>query len=161
MNLQHKEAFAQWQRIEYMVQQWLEERRHLLYLLCAIQGIRGLTFDGIPVHYRVQQFCQVLMDYISAGHFEIYRELLQEADALHRDNPVLAQKILDQLEDSTDEALAFNEDFDSPEHCDAMLHSLPQRLSRLLEKLEDRFALEDQLIVSIHQQELPAGSRVH
>jgi regulator of sigma D len=159
--VRHQDHVKQWHRIEALVKEWLEERRHLIYLLCAIQGIRGLTFEGMPVHFRVQQFCQVLMDYISAGHFEIYRELIREGRSFHRENPALIAKILEQLEDSTDEALAFNEDFDTPEHCEQMLDTLPMRLSQLLEKLEERFALEDQLIVSIHQEGFPAGSRVH
>ena len=155
------DALAQWQRIETLVKHWLEERRRLIYLLCAVRGIRGLTFDGVPIHYRVQQLCQVLMDYISAGHFEVYRELVREARSFHTDNPGLVNKILQELEDSTDEALSFNEDFETPERCDALLDSLPRRLSTLLEKLEERFALEDQLILSIHQQEWPAGMRMH
>lgn len=158
---EQNKALIQWQRIEDLLDHWLEERRRLLYLLCAVQGIRGLTFDQVPVHFRVQQFCEVLMDYVSAGHFEIYRELIHQARSFHKENPKLVRKILEQLEDSTDEALAFNEDFDSPEHCQAMLSALPLRLSRLLEKLEERFALEDELIVSIHQVGFPAGSRVH
>lgn len=161
MTVESKDALEQWRRIESLVQHWLEERRRLIYLLCAVRGIRGLTFDGVPVHYRVQQFCQVLMDYISAGHFEIYRELAREARFFNSDNAELVGKILQELEDSTDEALAFNEDFESPESCDALLDTLPQRLSNLLEKLEERFALEDQLIVSIHQRGLPPGMRVH
>ena len=60
------------------------------------------------------------------------------------------------LEESTDAALAFNDDFDSSEHITALQEKLPQRLNDLLDKLEERFALEDQLIVSIHQREEPA-----
>lgn len=161
MTVESNEARDQWQRIESLVQHWLEERRRLLYLLCAVRGIRGLTFDGVPVHYRVQQFCQVLMDYISAGHFEVYRELVHEARCFNSENAERAGQILQRLEDSTDEALAFNEDFASPESCDAQLDTLPRRLSNLLEKLEERFALEDQLIVSIHQRDLSPGMRVH
>jgi regulator of sigma D len=161
MTVESKEAMDQWHRIESLVQHWLEERRRLLYMLCAVRGINGLTFDGVPVHHRVQQFCQVLMDYTSAGHFEVYRELVHEARSLNSENTEQVGVILQQLEDSTDEALAFNEDFASPESCDALLDSLPRRLSNLLEKLEDRFALEDQLIVSIHQRGLSPGMRMH
>ncbi len=161
MTVESNEARDEWQRIESLVNHWLEERRRLLYLLCAVRGIRGLTFDGVPVHYRVQQFCQVLMDYISAGHFEVYRELISKARAFNSENAEQVGRILQLLEDSTDEALTFNEDFASPESCDAQLDSLALRLSNLLEKLEERFALEDQLIVSIHQRGLSPGMRVH
>jgi len=153
-------ALAQWQRIEVLVQEWLRERQQLLHLLSAI---RGPSLGNMPprVGEHVKQFCEVLMDYISAGYFEIYRELAREARCFQRDNPELTQSIMQRLDDSTDEALAFNDDFDTEEHIDEMLDLLPQRLAHLLEKLEERFALEDQLIVSIHQPTTPAKAMVH
>lgn len=152
-------ALAQWQRIEALVQEWLRERQQLLYLLCTIRGLRSAG-QG-PVAEQVQEFCEVLMDYISAGHFEIYRELAREARCFQRDNPQMTRSIMQRLEESTDEALAFNDDFDTEDHIRALLDVLPQRLGDLLEKLEERFALEDQLIVSIHQRDIPAQLLVH
>lgn len=153
-------ALAQWQRIESLVQDWLQEREQLLYLLCAIRGMHG-TGNQAPVAAKVQELCEVLMDYVSAGYFEIYRELAREARSFNRQHPDIVHSILKRLEESTDEALAFNDDFDSPEHIAALEKVLPQRVSRLMEKLEDRFALEDQLITSIHQRDLPVYFTVH
>lgn len=160
-------ALAQWQRIEVLVQEWLRERQQLLHLLSAIRGpIRATVTDAnglMPARTgeHVKQFCELLMDYISAGYFEIYRELAREARCFQRDNPELTQSIMQRLDDSTDEALAFNDDFDTVEHINAMIDTLPLRLSHLLEKLEERFALEDQLIVSIHQPITPARAMLH
>lgn len=148
-------ALAQWQRIEVLVQEWLRERQQLLHLLSAIRG-PSRSHISPPASEHVKQFCEMLMDYISAGYFEIYRELAREARCFHRDNPELTQSIMQKLDDSTDEALAFNDDFDTKEHIDEMLEMLPLRLTHLLEKLEERFALEDQLIVSTHQPTTPA-----
>lgn len=159
MNTNAQTALAQWQRIEALVQEWLRERQQLLYLLCTIRGLRSAGHG--PVAERVQEFCEVLMDYISAGHFEIYRELAREARCFQRDNPQMTRSIMRRLEESTDEALAFNDDFDTEEHIRALVDVLPQRLGDLLEKLEERFALEDQLIVSIHQRDIPAQLLVH
>ncbi|MFP1682177.1 sigma D regulator [Alloalcanivorax sp. C16-1] len=143
----------QWRRIEALVGAWLEQRQQLIVLLCALQGLKG--FDDArprPVQSQVREFCQLLMDYISAGYFEVYRELVREARR-YRDapSPEVATHILRQLDLSTEEALAFNEDFDSDDHCLVQLQQLPERLTRLTEVLEERFALEDQLILSVHQ----------
>ncbi|EKF74752.1 anti-RNA polymerase sigma 70 factor [Alcanivorax hongdengensis A-11-3] len=139
-----------------MVQAWLDERRQLIVLLCAIQGLRNYSEEKPqPVHQQVQAFCQLLMDYISAGYFEIYRELVNEARSFRRDNPELTRHILARLDSSTDEALAFNAEFEKPERCQQKIHELPDRISHLMETLEERFSLEDQLILSIHQQEPP------
>lgn len=154
-------ALAQWQRIEVLVQEWLRERQQLLHLLSAIRGPSRGLLNSPRVSEQVKQFCEVLMDYISAGYFEIYRELAREARCFQRDNPELTQSIMQRLDDSTDEALAFNDDFDTEEHINEMLDMLPLRLSHLLEKLEERFALEDQLIISIHQPTTPQKAMVH
>lgn len=146
----HRQALEQWHRIEQRVQVWLRERRELLALLCSLQGLCGLGADRLPVPQRVQRFCEVLMDYISAGHFEIYRDLAAEAQQLRGADPALVEHVMHRLERSTDAALAFNEEYDTPEHVQQLLDALPDRLTELLEQLEERFALEDQLILSIH-----------
>ncbi len=147
-------ALAHWQRMEGLVQAWLRERQQLLYLLCAVQGLQGLETDKRPLEHRVSRLCQVLMDYISAGYFEIYQELAREARWVRNDNGRLIRHIMERLQTSTEAALQFNEDYESPESIRARSEELPARLSELLELLEERFALEDQLILSIHGQEM-------
>ena len=71
----HSAALAQWQRIEALVQAWLDERQQLIVLLCTLQGLKGLSDHRQPLQKQVQNFCQLLMDYISAGYFEVYRVL--------------------------------------------------------------------------------------
>ncbi|MED5387876.1 MAG: sigma D regulator [Pseudomonadota bacterium] len=157
----HSAALAQWQRIEALVQAWLDERQQLIVLLCTLQGLKGLSDPRQPLQKQVQYFCQLLMDYISAGYFEVYRELVNEARHFHRDNPALTHQILQQLDNSTDAALAFNEDFERPEQWMSRRDQLPARITQLMQTLEDRFALEDQLILSIHQQEPPRQQATH
>ncbi|HAB05512.1 MAG TPA: hypothetical protein DCE35_08815, partial [Alcanivorax sp.] len=78
-------ALDRWRRIEALLHAWLEQRRRLLVLLCSIQGLEGFQRPG-SIQNQVREFCQLLMDYISAGHFEIYQELVREArlGAAHR-----------------------------------------------------------------------------
>jgi regulator of sigma D len=155
-------ALRQWQRIELLVQQWLGERQQLLRMLFSLRTLTSSDRQRNPLPQRVQQFCQLLVDYISAGYFEVYRELAREAHYSQHENPALIASILRRLEESTDAALAFNDDFDDVEHIVSLQGKLPQRLNELLVKLEERFALEDQLIVSIHQREAPVmKARVH
>ena len=154
-------ALQQWQRMELLVQQWLGERQQLLRMLFSLRALTSSDRLRNPLPQRVQQFCQLLMDYISAGYFEIYRELAREARYRQHENQALIDSILRRLEESTDAALAFNDDFDTAEHVLVLQNRLPQRLNALLQKLEERFALEDQLIVSIHQREEAASQALH
>ena len=103
----------------------------------------------------------MLQGFAALTVFEVYRELVNEARHFHRDNPTLTRQILQQLDNSTDEALAFNEDFERPEQWLAQRDQLPERITLLMQTLEERFALEDQLILSIHQQEPPRQQATH
>lgn len=145
-----RNAVAQWQRIEQLVRTWLDERQMLLTLLCSLQGIRGLSADTLSQPQRLQRFCELLMDYISAGYFEIYRELANEARVFGQADPRLVEHILQRLEASTDAALAFNAAFDDAQLSPGKLGRLPDHLTPLMTQLEERFALEDQLILSLH-----------
>ena len=146
-------TLPQWQRTETLVQTWLKERQQLLALLCALPDMNDANIENNPaLHAHIQSLCQTLMDYISAGYFEIYRELAVEARSLKRDNPGWLQEMLQRLEDSTDAALAFNEHYDQAARRQCSLTELPEKMASLLEKLEERFMLEDQLIISFHLQ---------
>ncbi|PKM22644.1 MAG: Rsd/AlgQ family anti-sigma factor [Gammaproteobacteria bacterium HGW-Gammaproteobacteria-14] len=149
MATQAHQALQKWQRIELLVQQWLNERQQLITLLNSLPPLIASNAQRNPLPQRIQEFCQLLMDYISAGYFEIYRELAEEARCLRRNNGLDAS-VLKRLDISTDAALSFNDDFDTPEHIRILQNRLPQRLADLRSKLQERFALEDQLIVSIH-----------
>lgn len=156
----HRPTLTQWHKIEALVRVWLEQRQRVIVLLCTLQGLEGLDHNhprSTPT--RVQEFCQLLMDYISAGYFEVYRELVREARQLQGGPPLLVAHVLERLQASTLEALAFNQDYDTSGHSPAMLELLPQRLARLTEVLEDRFSLEDRLILSMHQQRPPRSYR--
>lgn len=160
MAIPHSTILARWQRIEALVRTWLEQRQRIIVLLCNLQGLKGFE-DARPLSVRiqVQEFCQLLMDYISAGYFEIYQQLVREARQFGEGQPVVAEHLFRQLADSTEEALAFNEDFDSDGGFAAKLAQLPERLARLTQVLEERFALEDQLILSAHQYQAPRRAR--
>ena len=100
-------AMAQWERIEALVQEWLRERQQLLHLISAIRTTSQRSKSSSQVTQHIQELCELLMDYISAGYFEIYRELACEARCFQRDNQAFTRSIMQRLEDSTDEALAF------------------------------------------------------
>ncbi len=132
------------ERIDQAVAVWLQERQKLLVLLCDIKQ-PGNT--GVPTGTRVQSFCQLLMDYVSAGHFEIYDTLLHRAETQGRQATVeRARQLYSQLQPSTDAALRFNDLFDNDEHCEDLQSQLAGELSDLGLALADRFTLEDHLL---------------
>ena len=96
--------------------------------------------------FPIEDFCESLMDYISAGHFEVYEKLLHESSAELQANRELLEDIYHSIETTTDLALSFNDKYKGE-----LVHSsedaaLPRDLFELDNALSIRFALEDQLL---------------
>ena len=87
------------------------------------------------------------MDYVSAGHFEVYHELLEEAESFADGSSALAREVMPAIGDTTEVILAYEDKYTSEEGDNG---KLKRDLSALGEVLESRFQLEDQLIAGLH-----------
>ena len=97
----------------------------------------------------MQRFCEILVDYVSAGHFEVYEQLTSEAKAFGDQRGLdLAKQIYPRIEAITEVALSFNDRCDNGDCRDAA--SLNAELKRLGQLLHERFELEDCLIEVLH-----------
>lgn len=142
------------QRIDALVQRWLSERQALIVLMLGLTDEQRRRADPLPLPERLQTFCEVLMDYLSAGHFEVYEELLKEAERRGRNGLAAGQALLARLQPTTDAAIRFNDIYEDPED-EEVLADLPRELSALGLALENRFEIEDRMIALLHQ---PAGA---
>ena len=147
---QAKSQKEHWGTVDKLVDRWLKERQELILLYCAVDGLREYTPKDTPVTIKVQAFCDVLIDYMSAGHFEIYDELLQEAQSFNDDYVELANSVFPRIQSSTQIAVDFNDKYTESDITDEQMPELAADLSDLGEKLVERFDLEDQLIEALH-----------
>ena len=122
-----------------LVQRWLRGRQNVIVELVGLtREVRSTAGSEEALHRRLQNFCADLVDYVSAGHFEIYSRLVSTTQAAR-----LFAKLGAQLQHTTDNVLAFN---------DAVARRPPDltRLRRMLTDvgiaLEARLAIEDRLI---------------
>ncbi|MFH7417064.1 Rsd/AlgQ family anti-sigma factor, partial [Pseudomonas syringae group genomosp. 7] len=68
----------------------------------------------------LQNFCGVMVDYVSAGHCEVFEQLGNEARAFNAERGLeLADTIYPRLEENTKFALAFNARCDKGDCSDA------------------------------------------
>jgi regulator of sigma D len=126
-----------------VIQELLDERRQLWSLFSALVHQRpAAASDALDV--RVREFCQVLVDYISLGHFEIYPRLTEVPERRDRVQ-TLANTLYPRFAEATDAAIAFNDKYEALSG-NALRTQLDPDLQRLGEALNIRFALEDQLI---------------
>lgn len=137
----------QYAAVEALLTRWLRERRALLgsytEMVVARQG--DLGEKTLKKHQRA--LCQLLVDYVSAGHFEVYHQLINEAESFDDGSCALAEKLLPAIGDTTEVILAYEEKYGGEPHSQK---KLKRDLSALGEVLESRFVLEDQLIAGLH-----------
>lgn len=142
-----------WGGVDRIVNELLKERQELLILYCNTCGIQPVTSEGgrsrsdqgrSPA--RLKKFCDILVDYVSAGHFEVYEQLLREANEFKQDGIGLLARLYPIIERSTELSLAFSDKYAESEN----YRNLSKDLSILGEALEARFEAEDTLIEALH-----------
>ena len=126
-----------------LVERWLEARRTLITSYCSVSSTLNQDHCGALLRKRLGSFLDQLVDYVSAGHFEVYGELLASVDSSKTRVCDLMGQLYPRIEASTELALAFDEQC-AAAHSDPA--TLMTELSRLGEVMESRFAGEDQLI---------------
>jgi len=145
-----KNAKERWGGVNDLIDKWLKERQALIVKLCDLSVNPGSSQENKVE--RFQSFCQILVDYVSVGHFEVYEQLLSEAAQLrNEDGTELANRIIPKIQASTEVALDFNDRFDNIHKVDDGIEELIAELDNLGKTLEDRFELEDIMIESLHK----------
>lgn len=137
-------AQERWGGVHLLIDRWLQERKELVEAYAAIDGSAQA-----PAAKTLLSFCEILVDYVSAGHFEVYEQLTSEAKAFGDQRGLeLAKQIYPRIEVVTEVALAFNDRCDTGDCADSA--SLLDELKRLGQLLHERFELEDCLIEVLH-----------
>lgn len=129
-----------------LIDELLQERKQMWSLYCSVAGLEPFS-EKQPIETKLNEFCQILVDYISLGHFGIYRRI---ADGEERRRKVLelAEHIYPQIEETTEIAVSFNDKYEKLQG-EKLLKNLSTDLSLLGETLASRIDLEDQLIKSL------------
>lgn len=141
-----RSARERWGGVSEIIDRWLQERQDLLVLFCKLSAQKGNEFSS-ETEAMLQNFCQILVDYVSAGHFEIYEQLVAEGREFDNQEGLSKAKVHYKTIDSTTELiLDFNDKYQETDD----LSSLLQDLSKLGETLETRFEAEDQMIEVLH-----------
>jgi regulator of sigma D len=130
------------------VHKLIAERTEMLTLYCQLAGLdpfkNGKSARAKPVQELLQRFCQVLVDYIAAGHFSLYERIVNGTERRQQVSG-LAEKLYPQIASSTEVALDFNDKYDCGDHCE-ITPSFADDLSLLGETIASRIELEDRLI---------------
>lgn len=138
-----KSARERWGGVSEIIDRWLQERQDLLVLFC---GLSETSTTEVQAN-RLPQFFQILVDYVSAGHFEVYEQLVQEGREFDDQEGLKeSESLFDKIQITTEALLDLNDKYQETDDLDA----LKADLSKLGEHLESRFVLEDRIIEVLH-----------
>ena len=134
-------AQERWGGVHLLIDRWLQARHELV----RAYDVLGAEPEALSKSKKpLQEFCGILVDYVSAGHFEIYEQLTSEAKAFGDKRGLeLADTLYPRIDVITEKLLAFND------LCDAG-QCVAQKFKELGGLLHERFELEDCLIEVLH-----------
>lgn len=141
------DPLEQFNTVEELLTRWLKERRGLLGRYTEIVVAVDSEPDTAALQARQRALCELLVDYVSAGHFEVFNQLIGEAETFADGSGALAEKLMPAIGDTTEVILAYEEKYGTGE---SYPDTLRRDLSALGEVLESRFVLEDRLIAGLH-----------
>ena len=125
------------------VSNWLAERNQLLIQYFRLSGKRDSAH--LPDSHQINQFCDLLIDYVSAGHFEVYGQIVQACEYNGKESLQLLEKLYPEISHTTDIVVNFNDKYSRFSE-EAGLSELDNDLSMLGEAIAKRVELEDNLI---------------
>lgn len=142
--LENCESAREDRSVSTTINSWLHERQQMLVRYCALTDTDTLDPEENRVLCEsVRELCEVMMDYVSAGHFKVYDELLREGQRRQDQEALLrATQLYAIVEQTTDTVLDFNDKYQEVDD----LSALAQDLSQLGEQLATRFEAEDSMI---------------
>ncbi|MCC5854253.1 MAG: sigma D regulator [Idiomarina sp.] len=153
------EAKQRWGGQDTALDRWLEERQLLLVQYCQLAGLppygSGNGQSQLPATSDIHDFCETLVDYVSAGHFELYDQILKQANEYDEHTREVAEHVYPLIAVTTEAALKFNDQYAEVSDQDSM-KSFDQELSTLGEAIELRLELEDKLLQLLSNRELIA-----
>lgn len=142
-----KSAKELWGGVSEIIDRWLQDRQDMLVQYCDLSNLNSADATEAHTGAKLSNLCQILVDYVSAGHFEIYDQLMKEGREFE-DNEALqeAGNLFATIDKTTEKVLDFNDKYLETDD----LSSLSADLSTLGEMLEVRFTAEDRMIEVLH-----------
>lgn len=141
-----KSAQERWGGVSEIIDRWLDERKELLVDYCELSNAVNTSEDA-DQGPMLRKLCQIMVDYVSAGHFEVYEQLMQEAkDFDDTEGLRVAGELYKTIDATTEDILDFNDKYQETDD----LETLNADLSKVGEWLATRFEAEDRMIEVLH-----------
>ncbi|CAB0151758.1 Regulator of sigma D [Pseudidiomarina piscicola] len=155
MLTRQEQAKQRWGGAHQEIDAWLHERQEMLIEYFKLAGLPPYNKRqaALPSAEEIRNFCGLLVDYVSSGHFEIYDRIVRNSTSEPDQTEALASELFPLISETTEVALAFHDQYGNSVD-ETQLNEFDRRLSELAEVLELRMEFEDRLLQSLEQQQL-------
>ena len=101
-------AKEKWGGSHDAIDNWLHERQQLLVQYCELAGLPPFEREpgALPHKRDIRSFCELLVDYVSAGHFEVYDKIVAECNK-PKESKEVTEDLYPKISATTDSALNF------------------------------------------------------
>ena len=141
-------AQERWGGVDQLIDRWLADRNELVMLYTTLRNNNPPNSD---IRQQLNLFCSALLDYVSAGHFAVYEQLVLGAeDAGDERGLELMSKVMPRIETITQFAVLFNDYYGAQTKRPLKADVMQSRLLKMGGLLDERFELEDCLIEILH-----------
>lgn len=129
-----------------VIKELIEQRSKVWSLYCSVAGMEPLQANK-TIEVLLEEFCEMLVDYISLGHFGVYQRII---DGKERRKKIIdvAESLYPKIVLATEAVLSFNDRYEKVTPA-MILNNLSDDLSVVGEQLAARIELEDELIESM------------
>lgn len=130
------------------VKDWLADRSQVLVHFCELTGNKNQA--NLPEVEQITGFCGALIDYVSAGHFEMYEQIVNNCQVNGPESINLLEELYPRIAKTTDVVVDFNEKYSKVSGDELQnLSEFDKDLSQLGEAIAKRVDLEDDLIETL------------
>ena len=154
MLTRNDKTMQQWGGENDLIDFLLARREILIVKYYKIAGLPPFSQDKrvLPTPFAIEEFCNILVDYIAEAHFETYESLmaLYEMNSKSCSGKLQLQLIIPQISETNSILLDFTDKYS--ELSDLVLSELDSDLSILMGSLEQRCELENKFIAAFFDQ---------
>ena len=100
-------AQERWGGVDQLIDRWLTERNKLVVHYTTL---RDRQDPDVSPQDLLNNFCSCLLDYVSAGHFTVYEQLVRGAEEAGDERALdLTRQVIPRIETITQFAVIFND----------------------------------------------------
>lgn len=137
------------ERLHRTIAALVRQRQDVIVGYCRLAGVTGFLPQRVDSAHiepdKLRAFCQLMIDYVALGHFELYQRIIEGRERREAVRDV-AEQVYPAIARTTDFLVDFNDRYEDFDGSEEQMGRLSADLSALGEMLTERGEKEDLLL---------------